>query len=111
MMGEKMDQQLMNQHDEATTIDIHISELRVQIRQSIDKLKFLSSETAIRYMEQDIETLEAEITDLTAKRQLEPAQTPNNFEETKIYTRYYLEHLEELLLHYDNPVLQAKYLG
>ena len=27
------------------------------------------------------------------------------------FVRYYLEHLEELLLHYSNPLLQAKYFG
>jgi hypothetical protein len=29
----------------------------------------------------------------------------------KAYVSYYLEHLEDLLLHHRNPVLQAKYFG
>jgi len=29
----------------------------------------------------------------------------------KTYVKYYLEHLEELLLHHSNSVLQAKFFG
>lgn len=32
-------------------------------------------------------------------------------EKMKAYVRYFLEHLEELLLHHGNPTLQAKYFG
>jgi len=36
---------------------------------------------------------------------------PINMGKIKLYFRYYLEHLEELLLDHCNPVLQAKYFG
>ena len=29
----------------------------------------------------------------------------------KAYVRYFLAHLDELLLHHSNPILQAKYFG
>ncbi len=32
-------------------------------------------------------------------------------EKMKAYVRYFLEHPDELLLGYDNPVLQARYFG
>lgn len=70
-----------------------------------------NSETTIKYMEESIETMEAEIIELKEKRMSDPKQTPNDFDKATSYLKYYLENLDRLLLNYDNPVLQAKYFG
>lgn len=77
----------------------------------VDKIKFLSSETMIKYIEDDIEKMEVEVADLTAKREGMQPQKASDIEKTGAYVRFFLEHLDELLLHHDNPVLQAKYFG
>jgi hypothetical protein len=64
----------------------------------------VSSETTIKYLEE-------EIADLAVERQDAEKQEPVDMGKMKAYVRYYLEHLEELLLHHSNPVLQAKYFG
>jgi hypothetical protein len=111
VVGEAFDKQLYNDHKDAVTIDLRITELRSQIRMTIDKIKLLSSEATIKYMEEDIVKLEAEISELEVERQKTKAQKPNDMEKMKAYVIYYLEHLEELLLHHSNPELQAKYFG
>ncbi len=111
VVGEAFDKQQLEVHKDAVTIDLRIAQLRSQVRQAVDKIKFLSSEATIKYMEEDIVKLEAEIDDLIIERQKTEPQEPANMEKMSAYVRYYLEHLEELLLHHSNPVLQAKYFG
>ena len=110
-VGEAFDKQQLEVHKDAVTIDVRIARLRSQVRQAVDKIKFLNSEAAIKYMEEDIVKLEAEIGELMIERQKTEPQEPTNMEKMSAYVRYYLEHLEELLLHHSNPVLQAKYFG
>src|SRR4029079_10875533 len=68
-VGEAFDKQQLVVHNDAVTIDLRIAGLRSQIKQAVDKIKFLSSETTIKYMEEDIAKLEAEIGDLMVERQ------------------------------------------
>ena len=110
-VGTAFDKQLLAEHATAVAIDLRLTELYGQIRQSVDKIKFLNSETAIKYMEEDIAKLEVEIRQLEDERKVQKPQKPNNMEEIMQRVRYFLEHLDELLLHHCNPVLQAKYFG
>lgn len=110
-VGEAFDRQQVETHKDSVTIDLRLTQLRSQVRQAVDKIKMVNSETTIKYLEEDIINLEAEIAELTAERQTSEEQKPVDMEKMKAYVRYYLEHLEELLLHHSNPVLQAKYFG
>ena len=62
-------------------------------------------------MEEDIVKLEAEVSELLVEREKTEPQLPTNMEKMNAYVHYFLAHLEELLLHHSNPVLQAKYFG
>ena len=62
-------------------------------------------------MEEDIMRLEKEINDLRVKGEQIKLQEPVDMDKIKAYVRYYLEHLEELILHHCNPVLKARYFG
>lgn len=110
-MGDLLDKQLIEINKDAVTIDLRIANLQEQIRQSIDKIKFLSSATAIKYMEEDIEKMESEINELKEKRMTTQPQNASDIKKSGAFVRYFLEHLHELLLNHDNPVLQAKYFG
>ena len=110
-VGEAFDKQQLDVHKDAVTIDVRIAMLRSQIKQAVDKIKFLNSEATIKYMEEDVVKLEAEISGLMVEKQKTEPQEPTDMEKMKAYVRYLLAHLEELLLHYDNPVLQAKFFG
>lgn len=110
-IGEAFDKQQMHVHADAVTLDMRLAQLRSQIRINVDKIKMVSSETTIKYLEEDIAKLEEEIADVTAERQTKEQQKPVDMEKMKAYVRYFLEHMEELLLHHCNPELQAKYFG
>ncbi len=110
-VGEAFDKQQMDVHADAVTMDLRITQLRSQIRINVDKIKMVSSATTIQYLEEDITKLEAEIAELTSERQTKEQQEPVDMEKMKAYVRYFLAHLEELLLGYGNPILQAKYFG
>lgn len=110
-MGEQFDKQLIEINKDAVTVDLRIANLREQIHQSIDKIKYLSSGTAIKYMEEDIEKMEGEIAELTIQRETMKPQEASDMEKAKAYVRYFLENLDLLLLDHDNPLQQAKYFG
>ncbi len=110
-VGEAFDKKQLEVHKDAVTIDLRITQLRTQIRLAVDKIKFLASETAIKYMEEDIMKLEGEIADLVIEKQKTEPQEPTDMDKTKAYVSYFLAHLDELLLYHSNPVLQAKYFG
>jgi DNA invertase Pin-like site-specific DNA recombinase len=110
-VGRAFDRQQLVINRDAVTIDLRITEIRNQIKHAVDKIKYLSSEATIKYMEEDIVKLEAEISDLMVEREKTRPQEPTDMEKMKAYVRYYLAHLEELLLNFGNPVLQAKYFG
>ncbi len=111
LVNDLFDKQQIELHKDAVALDLRIVELRKQIRQTVDKIRVISSETTIKYMEEDIVKLEEEINNLTIERQKMPEQKATNMEKFCAYVKYFGEHLEELLLHYSNPVLQAKLLG
>lgn len=106
------EKQVYTMHENATAIDLRITGLKSQIKQAVDKIKYLSSETAIKYMEEDIVKLEDEVKDLTFEREkAEPQKQAIDMDKSKTYVSYFLAHLEELLLNHSNPILQARYFG
>lgn len=110
-VGEAFDKQQVATHKDSVTLDLRLVQLRNQIRINVDKIKLVSSETTIKYLEEDIMKLEAEIAEVTSEHQTKDEQKPIDMEKMKAYVQYFLAHLEELLLHHSNPVLQAKYFG
>lgn len=110
-VNDSFDKQQLDIHKDAIAMDLQITSLQTQVRQAINKIKMLNSETTIKYMEEDIMRLEEEIKSLTTERQKMAPQEPVDMEKFGAYVKYYAEHLHELLLHYSNPLLQARYFG
>ena len=110
-VGEAFDKHQLEVNKDAVVLDVRLASLRNQVRQAVDKIKSLSSEKVIKYMEEDIMKLEEEISEVTIERQKMDPQEPTNMNKVKAYVSYFLAHLEELLLHQSNPILQAKFLG
>jgi site-specific DNA recombinase len=110
-VNEAFEKQQIDIHRDSLTIDQRIHELQKQVRVAVDKIKLVSSASTIKYLEEDIVKLEAEIEELNLQRRDTAPQKPTNMDKISAYVRYYLEHLEELLLHHCNPILQAKYFG
>ena len=92
-------------------IDDKIKELRTQIQLAVDKIKFLSSDIAIKYMEEEIVKLEAEISGLMVEKEKQTAIEPPNVNKVLALVKYFLEHLDYLLLQQRDPVIRAKFFG
>ena len=96
---------------ETQAIDERIKQLESSNELIIDKIKFLSSETAIKRMEEEVLANEKKIKDLEDEKQQAETKKPQDMRHIMKYVRYFLEHLEELLLQQMNPVARANYFS
>lgn len=92
-------------------IDARITALKAQIGALVDKIRLLSSETAIKYIEEDITTTEQEIQTLIEERDCRTVEKPVDFAVVKQYLKYFLEHMEELLVKQIDPIKRANFFG
>ena len=93
------------------SIDTKIEELKTQAKLTADKIRYLSSEVAIKYVEEDLVKIDGEISGLLTEKQKAIIKEPTNMELVMKYLKYFLEHMEELLLQGDNPEARASYFG
>ena len=88
----------------------HRESLQSQIKATVDRMRIVTSETALKYLEEDIVSVEKELAELDE----EIARQPNlqaEFDQVLQYAKYILEHLPELLLDLCNPLRKAAFFG
>lgn len=88
----------------------HRESLQGQIRSTVDRMRVLSSESALKFLEEDIVSVEKEL----AEVDIEIAKQPNleaEFEIVLSYAKYILEHLSEMLLDLSDPIKRAMFFG
>ena len=88
----------------------HRDSLQSQIKATVDRMCIVTSETALKYLEEDIVSVEKELAELDE----EIARQPNlqaEFDQVLQYAKYILEHLSELLLDLCNPLRKAAFFG
>ena len=90
-------------------IDEKIAELNSQINMTLSKIKYLTSETAIKYIEDEVSNMKQDISKLLQEK----AQQAKGYDIRVVmaYIRYFLEHMDELLLSNPDPLLKASYFG
>jgi site-specific DNA recombinase len=93
------------------SIDTKIAELRAQSQLSADKIRFLTSEVAIKYIEEDLVRTEQEINGLLAQKEKSIKDEPTDMHIVMTYIKYFLEHLKDLLLETEDPITKASYFG
>lgn len=86
-------------------------ELEAQMRVIVDKMRLVSSPTAIKYMEEDLTKIEQQISDLDARKGEQETQGGVDMPTILKYIEYFVEHLKELLIDHCNPILRARYFG
>ena len=91
--------------------DQQIKELETEAEATVRKLKMVESETAIKYMEADLMSIEQKIRDINVAK--EKKATTNTVDMGKIVGRvkYFLENLDKLLLQQIDPVKKAQFFG
>lgn len=91
-------------------VEEKVAQLRDEAKVITEKIKYLNSPVAIRYMEEDLLKIEREI------QQLEQAKTSNEEENVDMEIvmesiGYYLEHLDELVFNKEKPLKSAEYFS
>ena len=97
--------------DEEINIDARITELKASSQLTVEKIKYLSSETAIKYMEEVLMKNEAAIATLIEQKEKMNASKTTEMSKIMKYIKYFLEHLDHLLLQQNDPVSRANYLA
>ena len=102
--------QLREQKDEAAA-QTRIETLQAQARLIVDKMKYLSSETALKYMEEDLIKVEAQIAELSRAKDEAIEEKGVNMKSILLYVKYFMEHMDDLLINLSDPVNRAAYFG
>lgn len=92
-------------------IDTQVDELKTQGKITADKIKYLTSEVAIKYIEEDLIKIDNQIGNLLAEKEKTVLVKPTDIEQVMKYIKYYLEHIEYLLIDSPDPVTRASYFG
>lgn len=96
---------------DTSIIDIKIKELKMAAKATAEKIRYLSSETAIKYMESDLIQFEGQIHELEVSKSNVTIKKEVNMEQVMATVGHFLEHLEELLIDSTNPLKAAEYFG
>lgn len=97
-----------SQLDEIQGITERISELRKDAVATMDKIRVLSTPTAIKFMEEDLMRIEKQITELEAEKAKKEQAQPANYKLILARVQYFLEHLDELLQKQIDPIKKAQ---
>ncbi len=108
---EEYERRLKNNGSDTGRIDAQITALRGEISITLGKIKFLNSPSAIAYIESDVEAMEQKIRHLEREKGQIAKQKPLDIESILRKARYFLEHLDELLLKQANPTRKAQLFG
>jgi len=87
------------------------AELDAQARVIVDKMRLVSSPTAIKYMEEDLAKIEQQIIDLDTRLDEQETKGGVDMPTMLTYIKYFVEHLKDLLIDHCNPILRARYFG
>lgn len=92
-------------------IDSQINNLKEQQKLTAGKIRFLTSEVAIKYVEEDLLKIEQQIAGLMKEKEKTIKEDPTDIQKVMKYIKYFLEHMEELLIDSPDPVAKASYFG
>lgn len=105
------DKRQLEMNKDTVNIDAKLAELKTEVKLTVDKIKMLTSEVAIKYLEQDLVKLEQEIGDLLSEKEKTDQEKPTDARIVMAYIKYFLEHMDELLIGGTNPLNKAGYFG
>ncbi|HSW80794.1 MAG TPA: hypothetical protein VLG40_00200, partial [Candidatus Saccharimonas sp.] len=92
-------------------IDERMEELQKDVRANVAKLRAVESVTVIKFIEEDIVHIEQQIKDLQTLKAKKEDEKPTDINKILAKVRYFLEHLDELLVKQIDPVKKAQLFG
>lgn len=108
---EEWDKRQKELHKDDINIYAQITELKTQAKMTVDKIRFLTSEVAIKCMEEDLIKTEEQIANLLSEKEKSVESNPVDMNLVMEYIKYFLEHMDYLLLDQANPVNRAGHFG
>ncbi|NCU30876.1 hypothetical protein EOM57_03650 [Candidatus Saccharibacteria bacterium] len=93
------------------TIDKQISKLKSEAEAVLGKIMMLSNATAITYLENELEQVHSKIKALEKEKQQLKDKKPIDIERILSRVRYFMEHLDLLLLKQSDPHKKAQLFG
>ena len=97
--------------DDVVALEKHIRALKGEAEAALGKIMILSNQTAIAYLENEIEQIHHKITKLEKEKEQMKHKKPINIDRILSRVRYYLEHLDLLLLKQQDPHKKAQLFG
>lgn len=97
--------------DDVIALEKHIQALKGEAEATLGKIMILSNQTAIAYLENEIEQIHQKITKLEKEKEQMKHKKPINIDRILSRVRYYLEHLDLLLLKQQDPHKKAQLFG
>lgn len=96
---------------EREDIERRINSLSLEARQSMEKIKYLSNQTAIKFIEEELVRIEEDIKQLQIEKAALKVKQPLEIPEILDYTRYFFAHLDYLLFQQSNPQARAAFFS
>ncbi len=97
--------------EELNSLDGRIQALKVEAEATVHKIKLLTNQTALKYMEEELMKIEEQIIALEAQKIKKADERPVEIQPILKRVRYFLEHLDELLVKQIDPVRKAQFFG
>ena len=97
--------------EDIARVDEQINTLELVAAQTVRKIKYLESETAIKYMEEDLLKIEKRIKQMKSDRDKKANQNPVNMSQVMGRVKYFLENLDKILVQQIEPVKKAQFFG
>ena len=92
-------------------VQMQIVGLQEEASATVAKLKVLSNETAIKYMEEDLVRIEKSIEELQDKKTDLESKKPGDIKTILARAKYFVENLDKLLVKQIDPVKKAQFFG
>ena len=96
---------------DVATIEEQVQELKLESELTLRKIKFLESETAIKFMEEDAERINRRINELTAEQSKKTGAGRINIGIVLGRVMYYLENLDQIMRKQIDPIRKAQFFG
>lgn len=102
--------QAESRHDQQV-VGMKIDELRIQAEMVAEKIKFLTSEVTVKYLEEDLLRIEAQMNSLNDSQTSRIAQNEINSTKAIRSAKKHIKRLDMLILHQADPAQQANFFG
>lgn len=101
-----------SKQEDESIIDTKIRELKATAQATADKIRYLTSEVAIKYLEADLVKAETDVQELEQEKLRRKSNEKSvNMSNVMEHIGYFLEHVEELLIDQANPLKRAAFFG